>query len=214
MLTNIFALSGICVLALGLSDREREICEQRAQRETTDFSAKKTYERCAKSIREELRDAAERKAHIERQKAAQEAAKEAARQRLIPGIKQRCLDLLPQWRKLRDQTEDRRFAYNLERKALIEKVTDLYGRNYAQYFRSKGINGFSEYPDEILKDFPWIRWYGNSLKQQSAILKEIAGIDASEQRAFLPVFVYTLLYSECSDRDANELADHLVDIRN
>ena len=198
----------------GLSDREQEICERRARREATDFSAKKAYERCAKSIREELGAADEREAQIERQKAAKEEARRAARQKLAPGIKQRCLGLLPQWRKLTNEREARRYEYNLARRALISQLTDMYGPNYAQFFRSKGFSVFSEYPDEILREFPLIRLYGSSLKQERTILKEIGGMGTTDEEVSRPLFFYALLISECNDQDVNSLADHLVDIRN
>ena len=59
----------------GLTEKEQQICERRASRERTDFSAKQAYERCSRTIRKELED----KARKEEERRIRQAEEEANR---------------------------------------------------------------------------------------------------------------------------------------
>ena len=62
-----------------LSDREKEYCEKKASLENTDFSARQTYERCTKTVKEVFKNRDE----IKRQKEEEAAKRKAA----IPVLK-------------------------------------------------------------------------------------------------------------------------------
>lgn len=69
-----------------LSDREKEYCEKKASLENTDFSARQTYERCAKTVKEVFK----KRDEIKRQKEEEEAKKKAAISVLKKLLLKRC----------------------------------------------------------------------------------------------------------------------------
>lgn len=181
----------------GLTEEEQQICESRASIERTDFAARQAYERCKKTIKAEIREKEERKARQEAEAAAAAAAEQAAIQKLTPGIERRCLFYLPEIKALNEEVSgDNLKKYLKEKHSFEARMTKMYGKNYSRL--SNYSNLYSDYPDYVMDQFPWIKWYrGISAKEWELQLKMI-GHGVKREEITTSTWLYDARKEGCS----------------
>ena len=163
----------------GLSEKEQQICERRASRERTDFSAKQAYERCSRTIRKELEDKARkeeerriRQAEEEAHRVAEEKAKKKHRDQAKYSMQPRCHQKYLDWGKL-EITRIKLFdGYRYEQPIFARYMRLKYG---GEWLKMRSNQYEDSYPAEDLKDFYHVKWYGGQVKAEDRLLRYVGG---------------------------------------
>ena len=120
-----------------LSEKEQQICERRASRERTDFSAKQAYERCSRTIRKELEDKARkeeerriRQAEEEAHRVAWEKVKKKHQDEAKYSMKTRCRQKYLDWGKLEITRMKMHHNYRLAQPHFAQYMRSKYGYDW------------------------------------------------------------------------------------
>ena len=94
-------------------------------------------------------------------------------------------------------------------------MTSIYGENYGR-LSTGNPNVITSYPDYVMTNFPWIRWYTDFRNRQNQILIKIGGDGTTKKKLATTTSFFALMpdgYSKpCNQIWADDLARHLLEV--